>query len=162
MVDEGIGRRRHRTIIQGRRLAWLTDLGFSIEHLGAYWGYKATYRSYFIRIFYNWESNLNKRGHELCIMVYFQPPVLADDALAVVFLDKSNEAVTPAFWEGQWCGMNFEASHLAHHTPITFLTSRKRIQRRIDRGVEVVMERKLRPIEEPAVNELVKGYPAMH
>lgn len=79
-------RRRHRTIIQGRRLRWLTELGFSAENIGDYWGYKGVYRSYFIRIFYNWDTNLYRRDQELCLMAYFQPPLLPDGKLDIAFL----------------------------------------------------------------------------
>ena len=159
---EVLGRWRHRQIIQGHRLRWLTDLGFSVENVVDYWGYKGTYRSYFIRIYYNWESNLNKRGHELCIMVYYEPPLLENGELNVPLLEQANSAVTPAFWESHICRMNFEAAYLANHTPINFLTSRGRIRKRLDRAVTTVVERKLMPISESAVHELVQSNPWMH
>lgn len=159
---EVLGRWRHRQIIQGHRLRWLTDLGFSVENVVDYWGYKGTYRSYFIRIYYNWESNLNRRGHELCIMVYYEPPLLENGELNVPLLEQANSAVTPAFWESHICRMNFEAAYLVNHTPITFLTSRGRIRKRLDRAVTTVIERKLMPISESAVHELVQSNPWIH
>ncbi len=162
LLMEVLGRSRHRTIIQGRRLRWLTELGFTIENIGDYWGYKGVHHSYFTRIFYNWDSNLNKRSHELCMMVYFEPPVLSNGELNVKLLDQADAAVTPAFWESQICRMNFGPSYLVYHTPITFLTSRKRIQQRLDLAVQTVAQRKLLPIEERAVHELVKGFSIAH
>jgi len=162
LLLEAFGRWQHRAVIQGRRLRWLTQLGFSVENVGDYWGYKGTYRSYFIRIFYNWESKLNKRGHELCMMVYFNPPLLENGGLDAKFLDQANAAVTPALWESHICRMNYQASYLANHTPITFLTSQRRIRKRLDRAVTTVAERKLMPIGESAVHELVKGDPRIY
>lgn len=58
--------------------------------------------------------------------------------------------------------MGFEASYLANHTPITPWTSRRLIVERLDRCVGAVIQRKLPPIDESAVHELVKHDPRLH
>lgn len=162
LAFEVLGRWRHRSIIIGRRLHWLTELGFTAENIGDYWGYKGTYDSYFIRIYYNWESNLRNRNHELCMMVYFEPPLLHNGELNVPLLNQANAAVRPAFWESQNCILKYEASYLANHTPITPFTSRRRMRKRLDHALSTVVERKLMPISESAVHELVKSNPWLH
>ena len=85
IIDNISGKKRHKSALNSKRLSPLKELGFEIENIENYWGYNGTYKNYFFRIYYNWNTilpgKLNFR--EIGIQLYFMPPKTENNKLDI-------------------------------------------------------------------------------
>jgi hypothetical protein len=156
VVSAYVDRDAHRKLIEGRRLAWLRDLGFTVEHIGEYWGYKGIYRGYWVRIYFNHlYSTLYRRNEELCFMVHYEPPRRADGQADMVRVRRLQEDLTPGLATSQWTRMFYHFRFLSYHVPFVFFTTASKVKRRLDRVVDKAIEHRLSPVDEAHVHAAI-------
>lgn len=166
LLQEAVRRRRHRTLIRGRRLRWLTqEHGLNPENLGSYWGYKGSYASYFIRIYYDWDNPVGDHPHALSFVVYYAPVLLTNGKPDIKRLDGMNQTLNPKlkWWQSRRkVSRRVETAFLIHSIGYHSSLERKEIRAALDQAIEAVRSFGLTPITEEAVSELVTEDPYLH
>lgn len=156
-MSDIIGKRRHETALQGRTLIQLRDLGFEIENIGKYFGYKGIYYKFFLRIYYNWNSMIPgvKNSKEIAILLHYTPLKTEDDELDVKRLNELNGKYRSSFWFPKGYLLKFEAAYVELHFPFYIFTSFKKVQSRMNQIIMIAAEEKLQPITEKEIDTLI-------
>lgn len=154
---------QHHRALEGRRLRWLRSLGFTIERIGRYRGYKGVYQGYFTRIYVDPDSLFFRRyGPDLCILVYFQPMRRPDGKLNTALLRRIEaDLLNEVRWfesEILQCG----ETHMYQQTRFTLLTGQARVRKRLERVVSTVAKYGLKPWPEAEVARRVQASPWLH
>ncbi len=152
------GRRQHKKALEGKILRQLKDLGLSIENIGDYWGYAGIIKKYYLKIFYNWSTNLSGSNNtkEICIMVYYSSPKTIENKLDVKYLDSLNTKYKNPWYASDNFILKFESAHIEIHTCYNLFTTFQIIKSRIDRAFEILEIEKLLPISEIEINKLIE------
>ena len=160
-IDNTFGRKQHKEVLYRKRLRPLNDLGFVIENIGEYWGYKGYYKDYYFKIFYDWNTILIKRNsfREICIMLYYATPKMDNNRLNIILLDNLNKKYKNGFLTTKQSMVIFKMAHLEIHTPYRFFGSFNGIKKRIETALEIARNENLLQIQESEVNKLIKQDP---
>jgi len=160
-IDNSYGRDQHKKVLEGKRLKQLSNLGFVIENIGDYWGYKGYYKDFYFRIFYNWNTILINRNNfrEICIMLYYSPPKLANDSVNIKLLNDLNKKYSNGLLTTKQFVIIFKMAHLEIHAPYRFFGSFNSIKKRIETALEIASNENLRPIQESEINKLINQDP---
>ena len=160
-ISNAYGKRRHETALYGRCLSQLREMGFDIENIKDYWGYKGTYKNYFFRIYYDWNTMLPGRSNfrEIGIVLFYTPPKSDYDDFDRDALNELNKKYKNGWWMPKPYEMNFEADYLILHTPFHLFTSFKKIKSRIHISLKIAANEKLLPINEQDVAKLISQNP---
>ena len=149
--------RRHKTALYGKRLIKLKELGFEIENVGEYYGYKGVYNKYFFRIYYNPNSTLYKQTHSIVIMLYYKPERKANNEVNIERLNSLNKKYKR--WEfsdpTDAHQVLFEEAYIQIQTRFTLFTTFNKLKYRIHQALEYAHEEKLLPISEKEVDKLI-------
>lgn len=81
-------------------------------------------------------------------MVYFHPVRRADGKPDIALLRKIQAELESSVFDLRRRTMIYRAINIVQHTPFTLLTTRAKVQKRLDHTVEKVMEHDLRPSSE--------------
>ncbi|WP_425391193.1 hypothetical protein [Ekhidna sp.] len=159
-ISEVRGRKKHRTILEGRLFTRLcAELGFQKEHLNnnQYFGLKGVYDQYFFRIYYNWNTSLPGRmfDREICMMIYIEPPTKADKSLDLEHLN----SISSKYDTRDELNPNYQVfvapSYIAINRGFTFLTSYRNIVDKLDQLIQIAIDENLQPIDESWVQRLI-------
>ncbi len=151
------GKRLHKTVLYSKRLSPLTEMGFEIENLGNYWGYKGVYKNYFFRIYYNWNTRLKRQVdfREITIHLSFLPSQSGKkiDAEKIIQLNKKYKNI---WWKANIYEINFGQSFMEFHYPFSVFTGFQSIKTSIDEVLRIANEENLIPITEKELNKLIE------
>src|ERR1019366_1245076 len=150
---------QNRKKLTGRILSPLSTLGFEIENREKYWGYKGTYRNYFMRIFY--ETNIGPySSDELWIVLYYQAPISKSwseikSNLTAKYVDSRS---SKAYWLHLYkIGIN--EIDITRWEEFNTIFSFKQVKKRVDFMVDLAEKEGLPAMYEKEVNELIEADP---
>ena len=168
VLTEYYGQKKHASFVHHKIFQQLCrELNFEIEahNNNRYWGLKGTYKRYFFKIFYNWNSSVSNRNfyREITILLYFSPQLNAAGAFDKHFLESLNEKYEE---KGYFIPHNFKvtikASHIEVNRGYSIFTSYENVAKQIERAVQIAHTENLEPIEENKVNELISKNVYLH
>lgn len=156
-ISNAYGKRRHETALNSGCLSQLREMGFDIENIKDYWGYKGIYKNYFFRIYYDWNTMLPGRNNfrEIGIVLFYTPPKSDYYDFDRDALNELNKKYKNSWWMPKPFEVNFEADYLILHTPFHLFTSFKKIKSRIHLALKIATDEKLVPISEQEVAKLI-------
>lgn len=160
-LSDFFGKKKHVRFVHSKLFIEISNkLNFRIESQNNdnYRGLKGTFKNYFFRIYYNWNSTLNNKNifREICIMLHFLPPINQHGKLDTFLLDKLNKKYRePGFFKHANYCIRFEASYIQISLGYSIRTNYNDIISQIERAVKIATDEKLVSISEKEVYDLV-------
>jgi hypothetical protein len=155
LISEVRGVKRHKTILEGKTLSPLRELGFVIENIEEYWGYSGVIENYYLKIYYDW----SQRDYRLCIMLYFISPKTNKGKMDVLFMRDLHEKYQTGIFSPNKYKINFQANYFQLYVPFTFSTNYNDVKTWIDFAIRTATKEKLEPINENEIKNLIQKTP---
>jgi hypothetical protein len=159
IAQESVDRERHRDYVEGEELRWLTDLGLVVEHRDEYWGYKGTYRGYFIRVYFTWQTSLYHQGRALSVMLYFAEPRRRDGHIDMIRIRRLENELVPRLYESRMVMRTSGYNTLRCELRYSWSIQPAVLHKGIDTVIDTAEEHLLVPINESLVNAMVSKDP---
>lgn len=157
-VSEYLDKKRHKSILFRNNFKKIKKyFNFEIENLKDYWGFKGTYKKYFIRLFFD---NF-VRGGRLGILIYYKQPKTANGEVDIERLDRIN-----AKYEIKGILKStqriYDTSHIRIFATGIFNRRASKVIRMIEDGIMTLSISNLHPIDEKEVDDLIATDPHIH
>jgi len=160
-----VGRYRHRKIIDSSLfIEFRETLNFTKEVLNdSYYGYKGTYRGYFIRAYYNPQGFSNEK--EINLIIYHKDwlPENEEDLLGIENrLEELYKSYGKKGFDSRKNEILFEPMYLVAYRPINLLTRFAQIKKTLDFGIDVAIKEKFSCIDQETISIKMKDNPYIY
>lgn len=150
---------RSRRILSGRRLSPLNSMGFEIENVKRYWGYKGTYRNYFIRIYYVATMDSYNPSRIWFVLYYKMPP---GKSVREIQLELTSKYLDSRSWKERllhFYSMQIREISIARDELFRKIWTFKQVKKRLDFLVDLAEKEGLQVMGEKEVDALIEADP---
>ena len=161
LIDERLGEKRHRTILNSDAFQRLIAEGFKEENINDYYGITGIYKGYIFDIYYDWSTILKTRVYRAIVFnVYFNHPLKTSSQTNHKYLIKLSKKYDVSIWRFKPWNFWWREGNIIMKIGISVFNPKyDKLKKWMDTVVKVLQEENLQPVDRETLNGWRRKFP---